>query len=75
MTTSTSGRSSPLAATSVARSIEGEEEVHTDSAKELRVRVRTAGERCPCREYNFVLAERNKGSIWNSTRLSTTERR
>lgn len=49
-TTSTSGRSSPLAATSVARSMEGEEGVQTDSAKELRVRVRAAGGRCPWSE-------------------------
>lgn len=50
MTTSTWGRSSPRAATSVQRSIDGEEGVQISDEKAFSVRDRAEGDRCPCRE-------------------------
>lgn len=52
MTTSTLGRSSPRAATSVARRMAGDEGVESADEKAARVRVRAAGGRWPCNEYN-----------------------
>jgi hypothetical protein len=50
MTTSTLGRSKPRAATSVARSMDGEDGEATADANAPSVRVRAVGERLPCRE-------------------------
>ena len=54
MTTSTSGRSRPRAATSVARRIDGEEGRAAELVKFVRVFVRAAGGRWPCRENRLV---------------------
>jgi hypothetical protein len=47
--------SSPLAATSVARSTEGEEDEDRVEEKAERARVRAAGGRCPWRECSWTL--------------------
>lgn len=47
MTTSTCGKSSPRAATSVARRMEGDEGVEMADAKALSVRVRALGGKFP----------------------------
>lgn len=61
MTTSTCGKSSPLAATSVARSIDGELEDARDDEKAESARVRAAGSKWPCKEKSFELGSRNFG--------------
>lgn len=60
-TTSTCGKSSPLAATSVARSIDGEVEDARDDEKAESARVRAAGIKWPCREKSFELGTRTFG--------------
>lgn len=62
MTTSTCGKSRPLAATSVAKSIEGEIGVDIDEAKASRVRVRAVGDRFPCNECKPVLGRRKRST-------------
>ncbi len=62
MTTSTSGKSRPRAATSVARRIEGADGSAAEFVKLASVFVRVLGGRCPCREYNVELGGR-RGAI------------
>lgn len=63
MTTSTCGRSSPRAATSVARRMDGEEGVQMDVAKAVRARVRAEGVRWPWREWMVDPEGRTVGRI------------
>jgi hypothetical protein len=66
MTMSTWGRSSPLAATSVARRTEGAVCVAGASENAARVRVRADGGRCPCSENSAVSGGRRSGRTWNT---------
>lgn len=52
MTTSTSGRSRPRAATSVARRMDGTDGSAAEFVNFARVLVRTLGGRWPCKEYS-----------------------
>lgn len=65
MTTSTSGKSSPLAATSVARRTAGEVGRPGKSVKLESVFVRVFGGRCPCKENKVVFAGRKGLKIWH----------
>jgi hypothetical protein len=56
--------SRPLAATSVARRIVGEEDVAMEVAKAAKVFVRAAGGIWPCREYNVTSGGRMDGRIY-----------
>lgn len=63
MTTSTVGRSSPRAATSVHSNKEGPAAVEGCDIKAARVAVRDAGGICPCREYKEWVLGRRVGKI------------
>jgi hypothetical protein len=62
-TVSTCGRSSPRAATSVARRIDGAEAVLAVSENAVSERVRAVGVRCPCIEKRLVDLGRIVGRI------------
>jgi len=64
MTTSTLGRSSPRAATSVARRIEGFDGEGIEEAKALNVLVLADGERLPWSEKSLMLIFAITGKIY-----------
>ena len=74
MTTSTSGRSRPRAATSVAKRIDGADGSAAEFVKFASVFVRALGGRCPCREYSVDFDGRSGAMTYFAEHVSPPTR-